>query len=118
VPTVAEQRLPVGLGDGTDDEPAPSDQGDRGALLAGQPGEKAAILDELCATAGWHRNHVRKALGQGLVPRVVPARRPRVPKYGQDVVASLRFCWAGLGRRRVRGSRRDGRAGRDVATFR
>lgn len=27
--------------------------------------EKGAILDKLCATTGWHRNHARKALGQG-----------------------------------------------------
>ena len=27
---------------------------------------KGRILDELCATTGWHRNHARKALGQAL----------------------------------------------------
>ena len=68
--------------------------------------EKGTILDELCATTGWHRNHARKALGQGLAPKVVRPRRPRVPKYGQDVVVGLRFCWAVLGRLRVSGSRR------------
>jgi len=41
---------------------------------------EGAILDELCATTGWHRHHARKALGQGLVPRVVRPRRPRVPQ--------------------------------------
>ena len=98
MPTVAKQRLPVGLGDGTDDEPAAVTKAIAVRFKQASRGEKAAILDELCATADWHRNHVRKALGQGLVPRVVRARRPRVPKYGQDLVASLRFCWVGLGR--------------------
>ena len=30
------------------------------------PGEKGTILDELCTTTGWHGNHARKALRQGL----------------------------------------------------
>ena len=59
--------------------------------------EKTRILDELCATTGWHRNHARKALGAALRPRVVRARRPRSPVYGPEVVLALRFCWAVLG---------------------
>jgi hypothetical protein len=60
--------------------------------------EKGLILDELCATTGWHRTHARKALAAALGPRVVrAARRPRTPTYGPEVVAALRFCWAVLG---------------------
>ncbi len=58
---------------------------------------KRAILDELCATTGWHRNHARKALGQALRPTAVRPRRPRPAVYGPDVVAALAFCWAVLG---------------------
>jgi hypothetical protein len=58
---------------------------------------KTAILDELCATTGWNRNHARRALAAGLHPKVARARRPRPVKYGPEVTASLRFCWAVLG---------------------
>ncbi len=43
---------------------------------ADKPG-KAKILDELCATTGWHRDHARKALRSVLRPRVVKQRAPR-----------------------------------------
>jgi len=59
--------------------------------------EKGVILDELCATTGWHRSHARKALSQALTPRVVRPRRPRTPTYGPEVLVGLRFCWAVLG---------------------
>ena len=59
---------------------------------------KGAILDELCATTGWHRNHARKALAAALKPKVVrPARKARTPRYDSDTVVALRFCWAVLG---------------------
>ena len=58
---------------------------------------KGAILDELCATTGWHRNHARKALKHALRPRIVGARVPRPPRYGVEVVVALRFCCAVLG---------------------
>lgn len=58
---------------------------------------KGRVLDELCATTGWHRNHARKALGQALKPRIVRPRKPRPPLYGAEVVGALRFCWAVLG---------------------
>ena len=44
--------------------------------------DKGMILDELCATTGWHRNHARQALGQALRPRIVRPRAPRPPTYG------------------------------------
>ena len=59
---------------------------------------KGIILDELCATTGWQRNHARKALGLALAPKVVTARRAaRPPKYGPDVIAALTVCWTVLG---------------------
>lgn len=58
---------------------------------------KGAILDELCATTGWHRSHARKALTVALTPKVVRPRAPRPPTYGPDVMVALRFCWAVLG---------------------
>jgi hypothetical protein len=58
---------------------------------------KKLILDELCATTGWHRDHARKALRSALKPQVVRPRAVRAPLYGADVVVALAFCWAVLG---------------------
>ncbi len=58
---------------------------------------KGMMLDELCATTGWHRSHARKALRAALTPRVVRPRAPRAPKYDAKTVVALRFCWAVLG---------------------
>jgi transposase InsO family protein len=58
---------------------------------------KGVILDELCATTGWHRSHARKALGSALTPKIVRARKAREPRYGSEVIAALVFCWAVLG---------------------
>ena len=58
---------------------------------------KGLILDELCTTTGWHRNHAGKALSQALTPRLVRPRAPRRPIYGAEIIAALAFCWAVLG---------------------
>jgi hypothetical protein len=58
---------------------------------------KGRILDELCATTGWHRNHARKALKVALRPKIVKPRAKRPPKFGPKVIAALIFCWAVLG---------------------
>ena len=58
---------------------------------------KSKILDELCATTGWHRNHARKALTAALQPKIVSPRSPRPTKYGPNVIAALTVCWAVLG---------------------
>jgi integrase-like protein len=58
---------------------------------------KSRILDELCATTGWHRNHARKALKAALKPKVVAPSSSRPPKYGPDVIAALTVCWTVLG---------------------
>ena len=58
---------------------------------------KGIILDELCATTGWHRSHARNALTKALSPTLVVARRPRPAKYGPEVIAALTVCWLILG---------------------
>jgi hypothetical protein len=56
---------------------------------------KKVMLDELCVTTGWHRDHARKALRSALVLRPVTApRKPRAPLYGEPVIEALRFLWA------------------------
>jgi hypothetical protein len=58
---------------------------------------KGVILDELCATTGWHRNHARKALVTALRPKLVTPRSPRPLTYGPDVISALTVCWTVLG---------------------
>lgn len=65
--------------------------------ILARKGEKGRILDELCATTGWHRNHARKALKSALAPKIVTPRSPRPVTYGDDVIAALVLCWTVLG---------------------
>ena len=58
---------------------------------------KGVILDELCATTGWHRSHARNALTKALQPKLVSPRTPRPSKYGPEVIAALTVCWTVLG---------------------
>lgn len=63
--------------------------------------EKSAILDAICRTTGWHRDHARKAIRQALAERerggpVPRKQREPVYVYGPEVVELLTRCWAAL----------------------
>ncbi len=68
----------------------------------GTKSEKAAILDAVCATTGWHRDHARKSMRLTLHPATPPAARPprapRAPRltYHEDLIGVLVQCWAVL----------------------
>ena len=49
--------------------------------------EKGRILDELCATTGWHRKHAVRALRQRetVMPGEVEASRERRRRYGATI---------------------------------
>ena len=58
---------------------------------------KKQVLDELCATTGWHWDHARKALRLALVLKPVRPRAPRPQLYGAPVIEALQFYWAAQG---------------------
>jgi hypothetical protein len=57
--------------------------------------EKGRILDELCATTGWHRKHAVRALRQheAVTPGEVGAPRVRKRRYGATIKDALTALW-------------------------
>src|SRR3982075_3573272 len=57
--------------------------------------EKGRILDELCATTGWHRKHAVRALQRHatVTPGEVPAPRGRRRRYGATIKEALTALW-------------------------
>src|SRR3954452_2305607 len=53
--------------------------------------EKGRILDELCATTGWHRKHAVRALRAKAQPVTEP--KPRKRRYGAAIKDALVALW-------------------------
>jgi hypothetical protein len=56
---------------------------------------KGRILDELCATTGWHRKHAVRALRQygPVTEEDVEAPRERKRRYGATIKDALTALW-------------------------
>jgi hypothetical protein len=63
--------------------------------------EKGRILDELCATTGWHRKHAVRALRQRktVAPGEFVAVRERSRRYGTTTKDALTALWEASDRR-------------------
>jgi hypothetical protein len=55
--------------------------------------EKGRILDELCATTGWHRKHAVRALRRHETPSRIYAPRARRRRYGAIIKDALTALW-------------------------
>jgi hypothetical protein len=57
--------------------------------------EKGLILDELCATTGWHRKHAVRVLGRREIvrPGEVGAAPERRRRYGMAIKEALTALW-------------------------
>ena len=60
----------------------------------GTKAEKSAVLDQVCAVNGWHRDHARKALRTWTGQPPPRQARPPAYRYGTQVIDALRFVWA------------------------
>jgi hypothetical protein len=81
----------VGVVDGGKDQHGRAARGGGGAKRA----EKGRILDELCATTGWHRKNAVRALRQRetVMPGEVEASRERRRRYGATIKDALTALW-------------------------
>src|ERR1700692_5053224 len=55
--------------------------------------EKGRILDELCATTGWHRKHAVRTLRQHETPNGIQSPRERRRRYGATIKDALTALW-------------------------
>lgn len=57
--------------------------------------EKGRILDELCATTGWHRKHAVRALRRRATvgPGAMKAPRERKRRYGATIKDAMTALW-------------------------